>query len=169
MDIGLLILRVVIGGTLAAHGLQKLAGWFGGSGLPATATMMERLGFVPGTRAALLAGLGETGGGVFLALGLLTPAASAVLVGVMVVASATRHFPKGFFLKNGGFEYNLVLASGALSLAFTGPGSLSIDGALGLARNGALWGAAALIAGIAGGAIQLARRQARPGSKEDRA
>ena len=159
MDIGLLILRAVIGGTFAAHGLQKLAGWFGGSGLSATTTMMERIGFVPGRRAALLAGLGETGGGLFLAMGLLTPGASAVLVGVMVVAVATRHFSKGFFLKDGGFEYNLVLASGALSLAFTGPGSLSIDEVLGLFRNGALWGVAALIAGTAGGAVQLSTRR----------
>jgi putative oxidoreductase len=71
MDIGLLILRVALGLTLAAHGTQTLFAWFGGSGLDATGQFFTMLGFPPpGRRHALAAGLAETGGGLFLALGL---------------------------------------------------------------------------------------------------
>ena len=73
MSIGILILRLVVGLTLAAHGTQKLFGWFGGYGLAGTGGFLEQLGFVPGRRHALFAGLAETGAGLLLALGLLTP------------------------------------------------------------------------------------------------
>lgn len=74
-DLGLLVLRVGTGAVLAAHGTQKLFGWFGGSGLEGTAKGMEAMGFSPGRESAIAAGLGEAGGGVLLALGLATPAA----------------------------------------------------------------------------------------------
>ena len=159
MDIGLLVLRLALGTTLAAHGVQKLFGWFGGPGLQGTAKGMESLGFVPGARAALFAGLAEAGGGFLLAVGLFTPAASAAFLGVMLVAVVSVHLSKGFFAQNGGYEYNLVLALGALSLAFTGPGSLSLDGAFGLTLYGPSWGVGAVLAGLVGGALQLAMRR----------
>src|SRR5260370_7141913 len=90
------------------------------------------IGFLPGRRHALMAGLAETGGGLFLALGLLTPVASALLLSVMLVATVTVHIKKGFFAQNGGYEYTLVLGMAALSVAFTGPGALSLDALVGL-------------------------------------
>jgi putative oxidoreductase len=159
MSIGLLILRLVVGLTLAAHGTQKLFGWFGGYGLTGTGGFLEQLGFVPGRRHALLAGLAETGAGLLLALGLATPVAAAVALSVMVVAGVSAHAPKGFFAHNGGYEYTLILGIAALSLAFTGPGGLSLDAVIGLHDAGAAWGFAALIFGLAGGAVQLARRR----------
>src|SRR5215467_11873908 len=84
MDLGLLLLRLVAGLSFAAHGTQKLFGWFGGHGLAGTGGFLEQLGFHPGKRAALMAGLGEAGGGLLLALGALTPLAAAILIGVML-------------------------------------------------------------------------------------
>jgi hypothetical protein len=78
---------------------------------------------------------------------------------VMVVAGASVHSGKGFFLASGGYEYTLVLGFAALSLAFTGPGWLSIDALLGLRLSGDAWGAAALVVGLAGAVIQLAGRR----------
>ena len=139
MDIGLLLLRLTVGLTLAAHGTQKLFGWFGGPGLDGTGQFFEMIGFIPGRRHALRAGLAETGGGLLLALGLLTPVAAALLFSVMLVAAVTVHIKKGFFVQNGGYEYTLVLGIAALTLAFTGPGSLSLD-ALGYYLSGRFWG-----------------------------
>ena len=155
MDIGLLLLRLAVGLTLAAHGTQKLFGWFGGPGLSATGQFFTVLGFPPGRRHALIAALGETLGGVLLAVGFATPAAVAVVVSVMLVAVMTVHLANGFFAQNGGYEYPFVLAVAALTLAFTGPGSLSIDAVVGLERSGALWGIAALLAGLVGGGAAL--------------
>jgi putative oxidoreductase len=163
MNIGLLLLRTVIGLTLAAHGSQKLFGWFGGPGLEKAGAGMQKMGF--GSPAALLAGLAETGGGLFLALGLATPAAAAVCFAVMLVAGASVHFKNGFFLAKSGYEFNLVLGIPALSVAFTGPGSLSIDALLGLDRAGAFWGLAALLVGLAGAGVQLALRKTAPAAQ----
>src|SRR5512135_1192075 len=109
MEIGLLVLRLVVGLTMAAHGGQKLFGWFGGYGLSGTGGFLESLGFRPGRVHAALAGLAELGGGLLLALGLLTPLGSALVLAVMVVAVGSVHLPKGFFVSDGGAEYNLVI------------------------------------------------------------
>ena len=161
MDIGILLLRLVLGLTLAAHGAQKLFGWFGGPGLQGAAAGMEKLGFVPGRRSAFLAGLTEAGAGLFLALGLATPAAAAAGFAVMVVAGVSAHLKQGFFLQKGGYEYTLVLGLASLSLAFTGAGALSADALLGLQPRGPLWGVLALAAGAAGSAVQLGQRRER--------
>jgi putative oxidoreductase len=102
-----------------------------------------------------MAAWGETAGGVLLAVGFATPAAVAVVVSVMLVAVVTVHLGKGFFASNGGYEYPFVLAVLALTLAFTGPGSLSIDALVGLQLSGALWGTGALLAGLFGGGTAL--------------
>src|SRR5580704_2036608 len=104
MDIGLLLLRLAVGLTIAAHGAQKLFGWFGGPGLDRNGQFFATLGFPPGRRHALMAGLAESGGGLSLALGFLTPAAVAILVSVMLVAAVSVHVKQGFFLTNGGYE-----------------------------------------------------------------
>ena len=158
MEIGLLLLRLTAGLTLAAHGAQKLFGWFGGPGLEATGQFFETIGFLPGRRHALMAGLAETGGGLLLALGLLTPIGAAVICSVMLVAS-TVHIKKGFFAQNGGYEYSLVLGVAALSFAFTGPGSLSLDALFGNQLSGTFWGIAALFVGVLGGVFSLIQRR----------
>ena len=167
MSIGLLILRLVVGLTLAAHGAQKLFGWFGGYGLTGTGGFLEQLGFVPGRRHALFAGLAETGAGLLLALGLATPLASAIALAVMIVAGVSAHAKKGFFAHDGGYEYTLILGIAALSLAFTGAGPLSLDALLGDRLAGAGWGLAALVLGLAGATLQLARRQVPTAQKVD--
>ena len=109
---GLLALRAGLGGTLVAHGVQKLFGWLGGHGLAGTGAAFEQMGFQPGRPAALAAGLGEAGGGVLIALGLATPAAGAAAVGTMIPATAV-HAPSGFFATGGGYEYPALLGVSA--------------------------------------------------------
>jgi putative oxidoreductase len=133
-DLGLLALRVGVGGALIAHGAQKLFGWFGGRGLEQTGATFERLGFRPGNVNAIAAGLGEAGGGALLAVGLGTPGAAAAVAGTMIVASST-HVEHGFFNGKGGFEYPAVLGWSAAALALTGPGTLSLDHLLGHRLN----------------------------------
>ncbi|HUK21385.1 MAG TPA: DoxX family protein [Gemmatimonadales bacterium] len=160
MNLGLLVLRLVVGLTLGAHGAQKLFGWFGGHGLAGTGGFLEQLGFVPGRRNALLAGIGEAAGGLLLALGFLTPAAAALVIVVMTVAAFAVHVQHGFFAHQQGYEYTLILAVAALSLAFTGAGAYSIDGLLGLHDAGPAWGVGALAVGLVGGALRLGSRHA---------
>jgi len=164
VDIGLLLLRLVIGTTLAAHGAQKLFGWFGGPGLAGAGAGFEHLGFTPGRRHALMAGLVETGGGLLLAVGLFTPLAAAIVASVMIVAAVSAHLPRGFFAQNGGFEYTLVLGVAGLTPAFTGPGRASLDAALGWELGNAAWGAAALALAVVGAAGQLVQRRTAPAS-----
>jgi putative oxidoreductase len=159
MDIGLLILRLVVGLTLAAHGAQKLFGWFGGYGLAGTGGFLEQLGFRPGKVQAFLAGAAELGGGLLLAAGLATPVAAPLIITVMLVAVVSVHLPKGFFVTNGGYEYNLVLAAAALAFAFVGPGLYSLDAVEGILVSGLKPGVAALVAGLVlGGGALLGRK-----------
>ena len=149
------------------HGSQKLFGWFGGYGLEGTGGFLEQLGFRPGRRAALMAGLTEAGGGALLTLGLLTPLAATMVIAVMLVAIVSVHLSKGFFASNGGYEYPLLLAVAALTLAITGPGQISLDALLGTERAGLPWGIAAAALGSLGAAVQLLGRrttQATPAS-----
>jgi len=159
MNVGILILRLVVGLTLAAHGAQKLFGWFGGYGIAGTGQFLEQLDFRPGRVQAALAGTAELVGGLFLAAGFLTPAAAAAIVAVMLVAAVSVHIKKGFFATNGGYEYTLVLGGAALALAFTGPGAFSLDQALGISWSGDAWGLASLAAGLIGGALPLLARK----------
>src|SRR5918911_2241448 len=129
---GLLVLRLMLGLAMAAHGAQKLFGWFGGYGLDGTGGFFEQLGFRPGRLFALAAGLGEFGGGVLVALGLLGPVGPALVIAVMLVAMLTVHAGHGFFAGKNGIELPLLYAVGALALALTGPGQYSLDALLGL-------------------------------------
>jgi putative oxidoreductase len=165
MNIGLLILRLTLGLGLAVHGTQKLWGWFGGPGLNGTAEFLATLGFVPGRRYALMAGLCETAGGVLLVLGLLTPFAAASAISVMLVAVFTVHIKKGFFVHNGGYEYNLLIGIAALALAFAGPGPLSLDEFVVGHLEGPFWGVAALVLGVIVAIVALLERQAPAGEK----
>ena len=162
MDVGLLILRLVVGVTFAAHGTQKLFGWFGGGGIAATAPSFHQLGFRPGRLHASLAALTETVGGLLLAVGFLTPFGSALVISVMLVAAVGVHLRNGFFAQKGGYEYNLVLAGSSLALAFTGPGAISVDQLLNLPLSGTAWGLAALMLGLVSGAVPLLTRRFEP-------
>jgi putative oxidoreductase len=160
---GLLILRLVVGLLFAAHGAQKLFGSFGGHGLAGTGQFFDSLGIRPGRRNALAAGLAELVGGGLLALGLFTPLATATLVAVMLVAVVTVHAPKGVWATNGGYEYNLVLATAAVAVAATGPGRWSLDHALGIYGGSTGWALTALVVGVLGGlgAVAFGRTWAR--------
>ena len=162
MDIGLLLLRLTLGLTLAAHGSQKLFGWFGGYGLDATGRFFETLGFPLGRRHALLAGIVEFGGGLLIALGMLTALGAALGLSVMLVAAVTVHLKNGFFITSGGYEYNLMLGIAALSVAFTGPGRMSVDGALGHASASSVIGLGVVAVAVIGAVVLLGHRQTYP-------
>jgi putative oxidoreductase len=156
MNLGLLVLRIVVGLLFFGHGAQKLFGWFGGYGLEGTGGFFEGLGFRPGKRHAFLAGLFEAGGGLLLALGLLTPFAAFAITTVMVVAVAKVHLPKGVWNSDGGYELNLVYVVAAFALAGIGAGQWSLDNALNLDLAGTGWALAELGAGILAGLGALA-------------
>jgi putative oxidoreductase len=157
MDTGLLIVRLVFGALLVGHGTQKLFGWFGGHGLDATSRFFHSLGFRPGRTMAAVAGLAEAGGGVLLALGLLTPLAGAAIVGTLLVA-ASVHLEKGLWGTNGGYELALLYGVLAAAVAISGPGSVSLDRAFGIdgSRRVGL-GLAAVAVGLLSGAAVIAR------------
>lgn len=159
MSIGLLILRVVVGGLMAGHGLQKLFGWFGGHGLRGTGKFLESLGFRPGRRWAPIHGLAETAGGALVLLGFLTPLGAAAIIAVMIVASVVVHGDKGLWNTNGGYELPLLFAAAASALAFTGPGVVSVDRAIGWSPSGPLWGFGAVVLGVAVAAAVMATRR----------
>jgi putative oxidoreductase len=169
MTTGTLILRALIGGLFVGHGLQKLKGWFGGGGIDGTAQMMEATGMRPARRNAVAAGITETAGGAALALGVLTPVASAGLISVMLTAIRKVHWSKGVWNHDGGYEYNAVLIAAVAALAGDGPGAASIDAAFGRRRWGVLGMVFALAAGAAGsiGAVELGRRSAPVAAPEE--
>jgi putative oxidoreductase len=160
MNTGLLILRLVLGTAMAAHGAQKLFGWFGGYGLKGTGGFFEGLGFRPGARFALAAGLTESTSGLLLALGFLGPIGPALILSVMLVAILTVHRGHGFFAGTNGIEVPLLYITGALAVAFAGPGQYSLDQVLGLGQAFsplATW--IALAVGVLGAFGNLAVRQ----------
>ncbi|ERI50025.1 DoxX family protein [Pseudomonas sp. EGD-AK9] len=127
---GITILRIVAGITFAAHGAQKLFGWFGGYGLAGVAQWMESIGLTPGYLMALGAGSAEFFGGLALIVGLLARPAAAVLAVTMLVAIVTVHLQHGFFMSNNGYEFALALMAMSLAVLVEGAGKLSLDGQL---------------------------------------
>lgn len=132
MDLGLLILRIVLGAILYMHATQKLYGWFSGPGLQKAAALFENLGQRPGHRMVLLAVICEAGGSILVVTGLATPLGAAAIAGTMFVAGGSLTMVKGtVWNAAGGGEYPLVLAAFAVTLGFTGPGRWSVDQAIG--------------------------------------
>lgn len=159
MDIGLLILRITIGGIVAIHGAQKLLpARHGGMGIATTTGFVDSLGFRPAKAFAWLLALTELGAGLALAAGCATPIAATLLVAVMVAAILALHFDKGFFATDGGYEFPFVLAIGALATAFAGGGQWSFDRVLDWTLAGEAWGITAAVAGCAFGSLALATR-----------
>ncbi len=156
MDIGLLILRLVVGGLFIGHGSQKLFGWFGGYGLKGTGGFFESIGYRPGPFMALIAGTTEVVGGVLFASGFLTPLGAAMIVGVMLNAIVTAKFSQGLW---NGYELDLLYAVAATTLAFTGAGAYSLDAVVDWDLVGTEWGVAALALGVVTGVLTLATRR----------
>jgi putative oxidoreductase len=132
LSIGLLLLRVVVGLTLAAHGAQKLFKWFDGPGIDGFAAGLEKMRVWPARPQAWLSGLVEFFGGIAVALGFLSPIPNIAAIGNMVVAIVLVHWAKGFFNAKGGYEFALLVATSMLALAITGPGTYSLDHLLGI-------------------------------------
>jgi putative oxidoreductase len=129
-SLGLLIIRLVVGLTFAAHGTQKLFGWFGGHGLQGTGGFFESIGIRPGRTMAFMAGISELVAGLLLTLGFLTPIAALLFVATMLVAMVKVHMPNGYWATSNGYEYNLLLIVVAVGIALIGAGSYSIDAIL---------------------------------------
>ena len=131
-----LALRIPAGIIFAAHGAQKLFGWFGGYGLEGTGQWMASIGLNPGYLLALLAGGAEFFGGLALLVGLLVRPASAVLAFAMLVAIFSVHIGNGLFMSNNGYEFALALLAVAVSLVVSGAGRASLDAALARPADG---------------------------------
>ena len=163
MDAGLLVGRLVLGVLMAAHGTQKLFGWFGGYGLTGTAGFFEALGFRPGRLFAAAASLAELAGGLLLAAGFLSPLASSLILAVMIVAAIGVHWTNGVFAATNGIEVPLLYGAGTIALALTGPGAYSVDALVGLTSfwtPAVAWTAIAI--GALGGCANLAIRRPAP-------
>ena len=154
-DLGLFILRLVVGLTMAGHGAQKAFGWWKGPGWAGWVAVMTRMGFRPANFWGVVSIGAELVGGLLLAAGLLTPFAAMALIGQSVVIVLKAHWARGFWGRDGGFEFPLSLAAGVVALVGTGPGSASLDAALGLSYSAALRGLL-MAAGVLGALVAIA-------------
>ncbi len=132
VSVAFLVVRLILGLGLMAHGTQKLFGWFGGHGIAGTGGFFETIGFRPGRMFALMAALGETIGGLLTVLGLGGALGPVLIVIVMLVAIGSVHIDKGFFTLNGGWELPATNIAAAIAIAFGGNGLYSLDNVLGL-------------------------------------
>jgi putative oxidoreductase len=158
-SLGLLVARVIIGFLMAAHGTQKLLGWFGGHGLRGTGQFFEQMGFRPGVAFAAAASISEIASGLLVAFGFLGPVGPALMISVMLVALITVHWGQGLFVPKG-IELPLLYIAAAFAFAFTGFGQYSLDNWLGIAGHLPVidtW--IALIVGILGGFANVALRR----------
>ncbi len=153
LSLGLLVLRVVVGLTLAAHGAQKAFGWWGGPGIQAWTAGVAKMRIRPAVPFAWLAALAELGGGLLLAVGFLSPLGSLAILGTMIVAIATVHWPNGFWNGKRGYEFNVTLIAAVVAIGLTGPGTYSVDQAIGFHLPEPitfLVGVVAVVLGVAG-------------------
>ena len=159
-DAALLLARAVVGTGIAAHGAQKLFGWFGGPGIEGASKMMGSLGFQPPDTMARMASIAEVASGVLIATGTGGPLGPKMLISVMSVATGSVHLKNGFFNQNQGFELNAMYAMLALMLAVEDHGRFSVDEATGVRdkMNPAI-GWLALAGGIGAAAFVLSRRE----------
>ena len=157
-DVGLLLLRVMVGIAMAAHGSQKLFGWFGGGGIHGTGEFFSQAGYPASEAMAVVSGLIETFGGLAIAFGLLTPLAAAAIAGDMLNAVVVKS--SGGFFAPSGLEYELLLTVAAASLAFTGPGRYAIDRFLPVLRTHRLaYGALTVLVALIVGVVMLLLRK----------
>lgn len=147
MEVGMLLLRVVVGALFVGHGTGKLFGWFAGGGVAETAAYFRSLGYRSPRALAVVAGATEALAGLALVLGWFTPLAAAALIGVMLNASVAGHGEAGLWSENDGYEYPLVLIVLGVALAWSGPGAYALDVALGWELAGADWAIGAAVLG----------------------
>lgn len=166
-DLGLLILRLTVGGLLAGHGSQKLFGWFSGPGLKGMAGWLESMGLKPGTRWATAAAVAEFGGGVLTTLGFLHPLGPLGTMGAMIMATVKAHWGKPIWATKGGAELPVINMGAALALTLTGPGRFSLDSVLGIRLPRALVIAIAIVE-AATLAIGMASRPTPPPSPSEK-
>jgi putative oxidoreductase len=164
MSYGLLLLRVAVGGIMAAHGAQKVFGWWGGPGMAGTVGMCTNLGYRWPFLMGVALAASELGGGVALAAGLLTPLAALAVTVVMLTAVYLVHWPRGFFNTGGGYEFNLLIAAAAIAIVATGPGRYSLDRALGWENDitGAWWAVGVAVAAVVVALLVLTVGRRRP-------
>jgi putative oxidoreductase len=165
-DVALLLVRLVIGTVMIAHGRNH---WLGGGRIAGTARWFGGLGLRQPVVQAWLSVVTELGAGALLILGLFTPLACAATISVMLVAGLLAHRRNGFFVFRDGYEYVLTLAVTCVGLGLLGPGRYSVDAAAGLAITGWAGGAVALGVAVVATAGLLATfyrpaRTASPGS-----
>ncbi|SHN39814.1 DoxX family protein [Cryptosporangium aurantiacum] len=153
IDVGLLLIRVVVGATLLMHAWNH---WFGGGKVAGTAGWFESLGLRPGRLHAWASIVTEIAAGLGLIVGLLTPLACVAAIGPMVVAGIAAHRRNGFFVFRDGWEYVLMIAVVAAAIALIGPGAASLDHALDIVIRGPLGLAIAVVGGVGGAALLLA-------------
>lgn len=165
LSLGLLLARVVFGSLMAAHGAQKLFGWFGGYGLHATGEAMTQLGFRPGRGFAAVASITEIASGILITFGFLGPIGPALMLSVMIVAAVTVHWKNGVFAMKNGIELPLLYAAAAVGLAMTGFGQYSVDAALGIVV-GLPSTSIVLAAGAAGAIANLTLRRPSAGAAD---
>jgi putative oxidoreductase len=162
MDVGLLILRVVVGAYLVVHGTQKLFGWFGGPGQAGTRGLMTMLGFRPAGLWAAVSGASEAGGGLLLLLGLLNPLGTLGVTAAMITAIFAVHWRKGPMNSNGGYELPLTNVAAALTVGLGGPGRYSLDALLGIALPEPVTGIVATLLLLIGVAVAFGTRRPAP-------
>jgi putative oxidoreductase len=165
MELGLFLLRVVIGALFIGHGTRKLFGWLGGPGQEGNTQRLASLGFRKPHALSRLHGGTEAAAGVLLVLGLLTPFAAAGILGVMMTAILVVHLPNGPWVQDGGYEFPLVLATAAILFGFAGPGLLAIDPVIGI-LPGLGWGLVTLVLGLLGALAVLTTREITPEEAE---
>ena len=169
IDAGLLIIRVVVGGVMMFHGMQKLLGWWGGDGLDGTAAFFDRQGFRPPKVMAVIAGCIETIGGALFGVGLIVSIAAILLISTLVNV-VILHARNGLDRKKNGFEYELVLLAAVAGIALTGPGAYALDALFRVdvaefathlvgADTSIAWGAIMILAGAAGGIVVASTRR----------
>ena len=160
LDIGLFVARVVIGLLMAAHGTQKLFGWFHGSGLNKTGEFFVHLGFPSGRLFASAASIGEVTSGLLMALGFLGPVGPALMMAVMLVAMISVHWKNGLFASTNGVELPLLYMTAAFGIALAGYGLYSLDAVFGISSvwtSTITW--AVLLTGVIGGVLNLMIRR----------
>lgn len=149
--LGMLLVRLIVGMLIAGHGAQKLFGWFGGPGIQGFSGFAEKMGLRPAKFWAILAGLGEFGGGVLTALGFLNPLGPLAAISSMVVAIAKAHWGKPIWASEGGAELALTNAAIAATVAVEGPGRYSLDRLFGIRLP--VWMRALLFLSAVGGML----------------
>ena len=160
---GLLVVRLVLGLYMIAHGAQKLFGWFGGDGVAGTSQFFAQLGFRPARLFVVSASAAELISGSLVLLGFLGPIGPALMLAVLIVAAVSVHWPNGLFVTSNGIEHALIFGAGAFALALTGAGRFSLDALLGIQErftSNLAW--MAIGVAVVGGVVGLIARRPSP-------